>query len=142
MSDVAGRPKLNQPFLLDDPERPVRRARVIGMLRIVAITIVIVVTAGATGYFAVTEWRRHRAYERVLRDDLARLADMQRSYHSRTGAYADLDALGPAFVPSQAVWIDVQAGESTWRAAARHQRTARECWVEGAVGRVGDVECG
>ena len=142
MSDLSHRPKLQQPFLLDDPERPVRRARMLRLLRAVAVAIAIAVSTGAAGYLAVMDWRRERAYERVLREDLARLAEIQRDQYERTGEYGDLDVLGPAFVPSQAVSIDVHAADSTWRAAARHERAARACWVEGGVERVGDVECG
>lgn len=112
------------------------------LLRTVAGAIAIAASTGAAGYLAVMDWRRERAYERVLREDLARLAEIQRDQYERTGEYGDLDVLGPTFVPSQAVWIDVHATDSTWRAAARHQRVGGQCWVEGAVGRVGDVECG
>jgi hypothetical protein len=142
MSDTSIRPKLQQPFLLDDPNRSARVARLRRIARLIAIAAATALAASVLITVAVVQWHQDRAHVQVLRDDLTRLIEAEQVYRETTGAFGDLDDLGANFVPSQAVWVDLQLSGSTWRAAARHERVDVMCWVEGAVGEDGVVACG
>jgi len=96
----------------------------------ILLTIVGVVARGVASD-VMAAW----GYAAVMKDDLGRLADAQRTHFAENGRYATRDELGRSFVPSQGVLVRVRANQSAnWTATARHVRTTVACTSGGKVG--------
>jgi len=132
--DSEARGRLQRPFLLRDPEVPIRRAR--RRLYLATFFAGMLLVAGTVTVAQLVRERSATARGHVgwMQRDLSRLAITQSSFHDRYGRYGTLGELGPEFVPSQGVTIRLRADTTGWSASAIHTRSSVLCTVSAGIG--------